>query len=346
MNWVVVAVLGCANVLLRGIFVHRHRDRNRHRKPPGPRALPIIGHFHLLADKSKPIHQILSSLSAQSGPVMHFRFGSRRVLVISSSELAKQCYSTNDLAFASRPQLAQGKHLGYNYYMLAWAPYAAYYRNVRKICMVELLSTKRIQFFQAKRTREISKAINSVFRQRLSHQQIINMNDFFFHLSFNLIMGMIISDQYFGDKSGISHTELKHTIEESIVLHGAINIGDYIPWLKRFDLQGYEKAMKIVQQELDCYLQRIVDKHRENESSKDEDQEDFIDVLISEENDDAISDRDAFVKATAMGARAHQWLSRQFMLPEWTVDIPPHLKHEWYVLPRPAGKRCLVVSSH
>ncbi|XP_057820436.2 uncharacterized protein LOC131033277 isoform X2 [Cryptomeria japonica] len=46
------------------------------------------------------------------------------------------------------------------------------------------------------------------------------------------------------------------------------------------------------------------------------------------------------------GASARHWFSRQFMLPEWMVDIPPRLEQEWYVLPRPAGKRCLVVSSH
>ncbi|KAH9330482.1 hypothetical protein KI387_002590, partial [Taxus chinensis] len=107
-------------------------------------------------------------------------------------------------------------------------------------------------------------------------------------------------EQYFGEKSGISYCELKHAIEESLMLHGAICIGDYIPWLKRFDLQGYEKAMKHAQRKLDTYMQIIVEKHRENESNKDEDQMDFIDVLISEEKDEAISDKDAFVKATAM----------------------------------------------
>ncbi|KAH9299396.1 hypothetical protein KI387_031078, partial [Taxus chinensis] len=60
----------------------------------------------------------------------------------------------------------------------------------------------------------------------------------------------------------------------------------------------------------------------------------------------AIDDVDALEATKLKGARARQWFSRQFMLPEWMVDIPPRLKHEWYVLPRPAGKRCLVVSSH
>ncbi|KAI3850078.1 hypothetical protein MKW92_005609 [Papaver armeniacum] len=42
---------------------------------------------------------------------------------------------------------------------------------------------------------------------------------------------------------------------------------------------------------------------------------------------------------------ARKWFSRQLMLPEWMIDIPPRLNHDWYVYARPSGKRCLVVSS-
>lgn len=43
---------------------------------------------------------------------------------------------------------------------------------------------------------------------------------------------------------------------------------------------------------------------------------------------------------------------RQLMVPEWVVDVPRDLNGRgsalgegWYVLPRPEGKRCLVVAS-
>ncbi|KAL5724816.1 hypothetical protein ACHQM5_008030 [Ranunculus cassubicifolius] len=45
------------------------------------------------------------------------------------------------------------------------------------------------------------------------------------------------------------------------------------------------------------------------------------------------------------GSEAREWFSHQLMLPEWMIDIPPRLKEDWYVLARPSGKRCLVVSS-
>ncbi|KAJ0988864.1 hypothetical protein J5N97_007220 [Dioscorea zingiberensis] len=46
------------------------------------------------------------------------------------------------------------------------------------------------------------------------------------------------------------------------------------------------------------------------------------------------------------GSEARRWFARQLMLPEWMIDVPPHLDRDWYVFPRPAGKRCFVVSSN
>ncbi|BBN06619.1 snurportin-1 [Marchantia polymorpha subsp. ruderalis] len=46
------------------------------------------------------------------------------------------------------------------------------------------------------------------------------------------------------------------------------------------------------------------------------------------------------------GAKAREWFSKQLMLPEWMIDIPPRLKTDWYVMSRPAGVRCVVVSSN
>ncbi|XP_039126030.1 snurportin-1 [Dioscorea cayenensis subsp. rotundata] len=46
------------------------------------------------------------------------------------------------------------------------------------------------------------------------------------------------------------------------------------------------------------------------------------------------------------GSEARRWFARQLMLPEWMIDVPPHLDNDWYVFPRPAGKRCFVVSSN
>ncbi|GLJ43734.1 hypothetical protein SUGI_0910620, partial [Cryptomeria japonica] len=295
-------IVGSATVLLMAIigFWFKKYRSDRHRLPPGPRALPVIGHFHLLIDKERPFHRILDSLSKVYGPIMHLKFGSRPVLIISSSELAKECFTVNDLAFASRPRLSQGKHLGYDFMFMGWAPYGSYWRNVRKICALELLSSKQIQTYRPKRMREISKTLNYLFQQA-QMKTTVNMRTVLSQMTLNVLMSMIMGDHYFGEEAGMSFLEVAHLIEESFVLHGAVNIGDYIPWLKWLDLQGYERAMKKVQGKLNPYMQRIVEKHRENPPTEKEDM-DFIDVLIlqAEENGEAIPDKDTFIKSIAV----------------------------------------------
>lgn len=56
---------------------------------------------------------------------------------------------------------------------------------------------------------------------------------------------------------------------------------------------------------------------------------------------------DSMLQATKLkGSKARDWFKQQFMLPEWMVDAPSHLRKDWYVLARPAGERCIVVSSN
>ncbi|CAI5971126.1 unnamed protein product [Closterium sp. NIES-65] len=49
-------------------------------------------------------------------------------------------------------------------------------------------------------------------------------------------------------------------------------------------------------------------------------------------------------KGVTDGAR--EWYAQQLMLPEWMVDVPPRLASDWFVMPRPDGRRCLVVSAN
>lgn len=70
--------------------------------------------------------------------------------------------------------------------------------------------------------------------------------------------------------------------------------------------------------------------------------------LIPEDFEPENSDRDLDVRQASKlrGPEARQWFARQLMLPEWMIDVPDRLNHDWYVFARPSGKRCFVVSSN
>ncbi|GJR63608.1 snurportin-1 [Tanacetum coccineum] len=59
-----------------------------------------------------------------------------------------------------------------------------------------------------------------------------------------------------------------------------------------------------------------------------------------------INDIDLRQAAKLKGPEARRWFASQLMLPEWMIDVPDRLNHDWYVFARPSGKRCFVVSSN
>ena len=65
-------------------------------------------------------------------------------VIISSVEVAREVLKVNDLARCSRPPLACSKVFSYNYRDMALSPYGDYWREIRKICVLELFSVKRV----------------------------------------------------------------------------------------------------------------------------------------------------------------------------------------------------------
>ncbi|VVA12003.1 PREDICTED: cytochrome P450 [Prunus dulcis] len=102
----------------------------KHNFPPSPPSLPIIGHLHLL---KQPIHRTLQALSGKFGKLRLLRWGSRRVLLVSSPWVAEELFTKHDIIFANRPRLLIGKHLAYDFTTVTLAPYGDLWRNLRRI---------------------------------------------------------------------------------------------------------------------------------------------------------------------------------------------------------------------
>eukprot|EP01018_Ginkgo_biloba_P005301 Gb_29955 [translate_table: standard] len=133
-----------------------------YRLPPGPTPLPIIGNLHKLG---KLPHRSLQSLAKKCGPLMCLRLGSVSTVVASSPEMAKEFLKTHDAIFASRPPTSAGKHTAYDGKDMAFAPYGAYWRHIRKLCTLQLLTAKRLQSFQNVREEEVGLMVDSIGKE-------------------------------------------------------------------------------------------------------------------------------------------------------------------------------------
>ncbi|KAG5611356.1 hypothetical protein H5410_022637 [Solanum commersonii] len=109
-----------------------------------------------------PPHRVLRDLAEKYGPLMHLQLGEVSAVVVTSPEMAKQVLKTHDIAFASRPKLLSMDIICYNRRDIAFSPYGEYWRQMRKICIMEVLSAKNVRSFSSIRHDEVVRLIDSI----------------------------------------------------------------------------------------------------------------------------------------------------------------------------------------
>ncbi|GAB2291350.1 hypothetical protein Dimus_025608 [Dionaea muscipula] len=270
----------------------RSNTKPTSRTPPPPQAKgsrPIIGHLHMLGSSKDLLHVTLAKMADVYGPIFTIRLGVHRAVVIGNPELAKQCFTKNDLAVASRPKGIACELLCYNYAMFGVAPYGPYWRELRKISTAELLSGHRLDLLRHVRTSEVELATKELYRLWVEGRSedgsgrrwaTVELKQWFYDLTFNIIGRMVAGKRFYG--SGAATEEARRCQKAWAGLFhllGTLVVADYIPLLRWLDLGGHQKRMKEVGKELDSILQGWLDEHRQK-ITKDEN-DDFIDVLLS-----------------------------------------------------------------
>lgn len=150
----------------------------------------------------------------------------------SSAAMAKELCKTHDLVFSSRPSLCAVKKLGYKSSTITFAPYGEYWRQIRKIALVELLGVRRIQSFEAIREQEVSFMIENVAN---FSSGLINLSDLALLLANNIVLKVVFSmkGNNYGDINVKSDfDEILHKTQD---LLGMVNMADYLPWMGWFN---------------------------------------------------------------------------------------------------------------
>ncbi|KAI3963814.1 hypothetical protein MKW92_002320, partial [Papaver armeniacum] len=264
--------------------------------PPSPPRFPIIGNLHQLGTLA---HQSLRDLSQKYGPLMLFHLGQSPALVVSSAEMAKEIMKNQDLVFANRPLLTAGKALVYGCTDIALAPYGEYWRQVKKIAVVELLSVKRVQSYKHVRVEEVDIVIQKISticssredsEQVVNPAQVVNLTEILLTLTNNIVSRCALGVRY-----ETAHGNRFPKMSSNFLgLFAAFSFGDFFPSIGWMDVvtglsSKFEKAFK----EVDRYLDQVIDEHLLRHSKleddhgqvEDSDELDVMDILIlSQEN--------------------------------------------------------------
>ncbi|CAL5383647.1 unnamed protein product [Camellia sinensis] len=287
--------LAFTSVLLLYYLLHRSKTSKAISPPEAGGAWPILGHLHLLGGSQLP-HKTLPSMSDKYGPIFTIRLGLHRAVVVSNWEIAKECFTTHDIAVSSRPNFIAAEHLGYNYAMFGFSPYGSYWRELRKIISLELVCHRRLEGFKH-------------VRRDSSGKIMVEMKQWFADLTLNAVVRMVAGKRYFRSDSdgGDNEEEARRcpkAFRDFFKYLGLFLVSDALPFLRWLDLGGHEKAMKETAKEMNCLVGGwLVEHRRKRDSGESNGEQDFMGVMLStlEDTDLAGYNVDVINKATCLG---------------------------------------------
>ncbi|KAL0921502.1 hypothetical protein M5K25_008580 [Dendrobium thyrsiflorum] len=247
-----------------------HKTSNPSNFPPSPWKLPIIGNMHQLLGEAP--HRRLQNLAKTYGPLFHLKLGEINLIVISSSEVVHDIFKTHDLKFASRPELMAGKIILYNYANFGLAPYGKTWSKLRKICIVEVLSLKRVMSFKLIREEEGNNIVEKIMMAKSSP---VNLSEMLLSLS-----NVTIARAAFG-KGSTQQKRFLLAMKKTLENLSGLNVADMFPsWSFVGEISGLRHAMEQVHKEMDGVLNEIIEEHEAKKLDEDDKNEDVVDVLL------------------------------------------------------------------
>ncbi|KAF8029429.1 hypothetical protein BT93_E1971 [Corymbia citriodora subsp. variegata] len=218
----------------------------------------------------------LHHLARKYGPIMSLQLGKVPAIVVSSAAMAKEVMKTHDLALANRPQIFSAKHLFYNCTDMAFSPYGTYWRYIRKICILELLSVRRVQSFSHVREEEVARLVHRVVE---SCPGTINLSKLLILYTNNVLCRSAFGRDFSAGGDNDKHGFQK-MLEEFQDLLGGFSIGDFFPSLEFIhSLTGTKSRLQHTFKRFDHLFDKILSEHS-NERKATEVQKDIVDVLI------------------------------------------------------------------
>ncbi|KAL3645129.1 hypothetical protein CASFOL_010309 [Castilleja foliolosa] len=281
--------------------------------PPSPPKLPVIGHLHHLIGQLH--HHAFRQLTQKYGPVLHLQLGQVSAVVISSREAAKEVLIDQDPACAERPETICSKIMFYNHTDIVFSPYNEYWRQMRKICILEMLSAKCVKSFGSIRQDEVSNLLKSLS----SSEQCVNMTDKIFGFTCSVVCRAAFGKVMMEDREALMALLVK-----VVPLAAGFELADLFPSFKLLHVLCWSKYKLLnMRRQLDAILDAMLEEHKLKQSGE-FGGEDVVDVLLrvqrNQELQFAITDDnikavifDLFTGATETSSTLVDWTMTELM---------------------------------
>ncbi|PKA62977.1 Premnaspirodiene oxygenase [Apostasia shenzhenica] len=256
--------------------------RKAGKQVPGPRGLPIIGNIHNILGPLPPQHY-LRRLSSIYGPIFRLKLGEINTLIISSAEAAKEIMKTHDVDFLSRPVNAAVESTLYGNDNIFAGYQTEFKKQIRSICLVELLCAKRVLSFRTIREEETSHLLQSM---SVAAGEAVDLSSKFADFSNDFMARAIVGGRC------KEQALFQLAVEEVVQYTSAFSIFNHFPSIPKFILRmaGLQKKLDRCGQKLDGIAENLLQEHIQKRvnffSTSHEEQdgsfadEDMMDVLI------------------------------------------------------------------
>ncbi|KAK8588456.1 hypothetical protein V6N13_087379 [Hibiscus sabdariffa] len=291
--------------------ISRHNGEGTLLAPEPSGALPFIGHLHLLRTKRTGA-RTLAAIADKYGPIFTIRLGRFRALVVSNHEAVRDCFTVNDRVFANRPMSNAGTYLGYDEASFGFASYGPYWREIRKLVAVELLSVHKIALLKHVQVSEVNAFIKNLYLFCNKNEQVPNRKIWIGPrlevLIVNMMVRMIAGKTYSWGPDGEADKEAQRVTkfikEFSSAVATVTAVSEVFPFLKWMDKWSSQvKSMKRISTEMGSLIETWIDEHKlkKPKPGANNNHQDFIDVMLSKIKDDASMyghTREKIIKAT------------------------------------------------
>ncbi|KAG2720613.1 hypothetical protein I3760_02G043900 [Carya illinoinensis] len=251
---------------------------------PGPRGFPLFGSMQLMASLAH--HRIAAAAKAcRAMRLMAFSLGETRVIVTCNPDVAKEILHSS--VFSDRPVKESAYSLMFNR-AIGFAPYGAYWRTLRRIANTHLFSPKQIKASEAQRC-EIAAQMVAMFGDQ--HGKSFRAREIFKRASLNNMMCSVFGSKYRLDTSNSEVEELQRMVGEGYELLGLLNWSDHLPWLADFDAQKIRFRCSKLVPKVNRFVGGIIAQHRDDRNGENN-YRDFVDVLLSLQGPERLSDTD------------------------------------------------------
>ncbi|CAI9753985.1 unnamed protein product [Fraxinus pennsylvanica] len=252
----------------------------RKRLPPSPSTLPVIGNLHQLGLYP---HRSLRALSKHYGSLMMLHLGSVPTLIVSSADAAREIMKNHDMVFLNRPKINLMDKIVYGCKDIAFSPYGEHWRQVRTLCVLQLLSNRRVHSFRRIRDEETALMMEKIRQSCSSSTASINLSNLLVSLTSDIICRVALGRKY---SDGEESNKFGLMLKEVGALLGTFNPGDYIPWLKWIKrVDGFNVRVEKLAKSLDEFLDGVVEEHRNQKKGKADGDDstgeaDLVDILL------------------------------------------------------------------